>query len=587
MPFRKLRLLIPLIALFSFVSFAPADEPALDDFDKALDELYTSGKLFKKEEYKTVRAAFARRFEIKHADTLQQAFGEDHEKLTAWLKENPEIKEELFTAIDEVHDDVVAVLRLFRDIWKKHPDTIKPYFNLAIAVAVVWDDPKKGVYDHTHHGRRTKSIIPDNKDVGAMENYEFLVKHEKVMQGRGQFSPWEMLVYVVDHSTPLTEREWALANYLGRRGMFGKCYSDVQYDKGMLAGKTPRLADKPYTLLSILQNGGVCAMQADFAARVGKSMGVPAAYVRGEGKFAGAGHAWVMWVELKQVAKEKVLFTLESHGRYQIDEYYTGDVEDPQTGQKILDRDMELRLAIAGFDRQAKRQAELIMQAFPLLRARKELDTAAQLKYLDNCQAICAYNEESWLSVAQLAKEGAIKKADTALAYRDRLFKTFNNYPDFIWKVFDDLTSAQTDPAERVKLFERFIGNCERAGRADLACKARLRAAELLAEQKKWKDAALGLVNTILKFPAEGRYIPDLMTKLEEVCKEFKEGNDNLARFYVAVLPRIPTKRGDAISEHCVTMYTKAIAFYKSIKQDRVAAGLDVELQRIKTTGRR
>jgi protein-S-isoprenylcysteine O-methyltransferase Ste14 len=53
-----------------------------------------------------------------------------------------------------------------------------------------------------------------------------------------------------------------------------------------------RLNGKPYTLQSIKDYGGVCAMQADFAARVAKSLGVPAEYVGGEANFGGL-HAWV------------------------------------------------------------------------------------------------------------------------------------------------------------------------------------------------------------------------------------------------------------------------------------------------------
>src|SRR5258706_8952988 len=62
----------------------------------------------------------------------------------------------------------------------------------------------------------------------------------------------------------------------------------------------------PISLPNLLAFGGVCAMQADFAARVGKSMGVAAEYVGGQAA-DGEGHAWVMWVERseeRRVGKE-------------------------------------------------------------------------------------------------------------------------------------------------------------------------------------------------------------------------------------------------------------------------------------------
>ncbi len=74
-------------------------------------------------------------------------------------------------------------------------------------------------------------------------------------------------------------------------------------------------------------------MQADFAARVAKSLLVPAEYVGGEANSGGL-HAWVMWVEVKSVNKDAVAFTLESHGRYFGDNYYVGTLLDPKTGQE-------------------------------------------------------------------------------------------------------------------------------------------------------------------------------------------------------------------------------------------------------------
>ena len=92
-------------------------------------------------------------------------------------------------------------------------------------------------------------------------------------------------------------------------------------------------------------------MQADFAARVAKSLGVPAEYVGGEAN-SGVLHAWVMWVEVKGVRKDAVAFSLESHGRYFGDNYYVGTLLDPEDGQTITDRELERRLT---GDRQRRR----------------------------------------------------------------------------------------------------------------------------------------------------------------------------------------------------------------------------------------
>ena len=121
--------------------------------------------------------------------------------------------------------------------------------------------------------------MPDGL-TGAAENFEYFLKTEQFMQGRGQWLPWEFLVLVVNHKTPMEEREWALKSYLPKRMMIGKCYAEVPYDQLMLetGSAQAKMNGHVYTLASLSEHGGVCAHQADFASRVGKSLAVPAAY---------------------------------------------------------------------------------------------------------------------------------------------------------------------------------------------------------------------------------------------------------------------------------------------------------------------
>src|SRR5258708_4460348 len=93
----------------------PADEPG--GAQKTIVDLYKSGKLFDKTEYRAVRAAFAQRFEERYEDVIKKAYGEDYEKLTTWLKARPEVREEFYTALNEKHDKLDAALTLFKEIW--------------------------------------------------------------------------------------------------------------------------------------------------------------------------------------------------------------------------------------------------------------------------------------------------------------------------------------------------------------------------------------------------------------------------------------------------------------------------------------
>ncbi len=572
--------------LVSFLLLVPARGARADETEDldAIVDLYKSGKLFDKAHYKAVRAAFAARFERRHADEIRSAFGDDYDALTAWLKEQPEIREDFYTALDERHDRLENALRLFHGLWKERPAQVQQFPALAVAVAVVWDDPR-GVYDYRGHQIRTKSKLPGNL-AGARDNFHYFADGSAALKERARLLPREFLVYMVDHFTPLSERKWALDHYGAQRPMAGRCFSEVAYDNDLLHGNTPHLAGETYTLEAIHRKGGVCAMQADFAARVAKSVGVPAAFVGGEGNSLTL-HAWVMWVELKQVRKDNIVFTLESHGRYDIDHYYTGKLVDPQTGQEILDRDMELRLTVAGKDRNGKRQAELVMRAYPALVEKLSLDTAARLSYLDRTLRVSSYDEAVWLELARMAKSGEAKgpQRQAVLRHAETLLHVFSKFPDFTWKVFDDLLQAVPDVGDRGRLYAQMVYAYEQAGRPDLACEARLKLTELQVGQKRFNSAAQGLAGTIRKFPSEGRYVPRLMEKLQEVCKNYKGGTELLAKFYLDVLPAIPTKRGKEPSQYCIKMYEQAIAFFKDNRKDKVASQLETQLAQVRAGG--
>jgi hypothetical protein len=577
-PFRCLLALA--VALTAAAAAGRAADPELE-----LVAALAGEKPFLRGEYKVVRAAFARYFEEKYADDIKAAFGDDHAALTAWLDANPEVKETFYTAIDPETDNVRRALEVFRDLYKHGPDKLKTYPSVAVAVAVVWDDPK-AVYDYRGHQVRTKSLLPEGvAKVGPVENYEYLTKADGAIKTAAQALPWEFLAHVVNHRTPDDEREWAVQNYLKRRAGIGLSYKDVEYDVDMLKSqsKVCKLNDQPYSLPSIKRHGGVCAMQADFAVRVAKSLAVPAEYVRGEANSGGL-HAWVMWVEVRSAARDKIDFALVSEGRYFGDQYYVGTLEDPKTGKEITDRDMERRLTFLGQAPHNARQADLLMRAFPVVRERKNLTPTQQFDYLRRVRDVFPSAERAWLTLAEMTRDGKQKDAATAAVWADQALTIFARFPDFSWRIADDLLTPVKDRASRARLFERLVKNYEELGRPDLACEARLKLVEYQVEAKEWKKAADGLAQTVRKFPAEGRYVPRMMEKLQEVCaaREFKGGTDLLARFYLEILPKVPKTRGDEVSKYCVKMHEQAVEFLKKANKSKEAAVVESQLDRLR-----
>jgi hypothetical protein len=560
----------------------PPPPAAEEEENTRILELFTSQKLLLRKEYPTLRKIFADRFAREHAEEIRQGLGQDAEEALKWLDEHKDIKEELYLALTP-HDKITEALALFNELRVKFPDKIVPYASLAIATAVVWDDPS-GLQEYTHDAAVTKANIPEGQ-LAALENFQYLAEAEPWMQGRIRYVPWEFLVYVVNHRTPLPERQWAMQNYLDKRVMFGRCYSEVPYDYEMLDSKMERtkLAGKDYTLPNVRMFGGICMIQADYASRVGKSLGVPAAYVSGKGAFGGNGHAWVMWLELKQATPAGIVFTLESHGRYFNDHYYVGDLKDPHTGQPITDRDMELRLQTVGNDVAGKRHMDLVMQVYPLIKEKSNLDAQQQLRFLSQVIGVCPGHEGAWMAAARLARESAGEKKLTKQfnAVFEGLFTTFAKIPDFTWKVFDDLAAFSADPKQRNQLYERLVALYESAGRPDLAVEARLRLTDFLLEEKREGEAIQGLAFTVKKFPAEGELVPRLLDKIELICASHPNTGPQLVQFYTQFLPLIPQKRAGRPSEYCIEMYQRAIALFQKNNQPQLTQLLQMELAKI------
>ena len=446
----------------------------------------------------------------------------------------------------------------------------------------MWDNPK-GVYDYRGHQVRTRSILPEGvANVDALDNFKYVLDRHAKLKGPQLQLPWEFLVHTVNHKTPDNERDWAVANYLKRRAGIGRIYKDIVYDKEMLRtqSKVCRLNDKPYTLESIKQYGGVCAMQADFAARVAKSLGVPAEYVGGEANFGGL-HAWVMWVEVRGVNKDSVAFTLESFGRYFGDNYYVGTLLDPKTGKRTTDREMERQLTAIGNAPHHSRQADLLMRTFPIVRDAKSLTTRQQLAYLNKVLSLYPMSDAAWRELAALHRDGKLTDSVEATRLVDKALNTFAKFPDFSWQVVGDLLTPQKDKIYRRRTYEKMVAGYEGLGRPDLACEARIKLVDYQTDTKDHKKAFDGLAYTVRKFPDEGRYVPQMIERMQEVAKEIRNGDDLMARFYLEILPRVPPRRGDEVSEYCVKLHKQAVAYLKENHKAKEAALVEQNLARI------
>ena len=555
------------------------------DFDKAVLELYQSKKLTSPDSYEPLLDLNARLFAHQHRKEIKAAFGDQATTINTWLAEHPEIKNELYTAIDPSYDDVTEALKIFRTLFELYPDKIESYSELAIATAVVWDK-KRGVYNYANHQKRAKASMPTDQ-INGVDGFKYLVDAEPYMEGRIEYIPWEFLLHVVNQNTPLSERSWAAKNYLKNRVGFGKCYKDVPYDNEMLQtkSKSAKLNDHEYTLANIKQYGGVCAHQADYASRVGKSIGVPAAYVGGPGN-SGGSHAWVMWIELKSVSKQNINFSLESFGRYNIDKYYVGRLKEPQSGQRITDRELELQLHTIGMDTNAKRQADLIMKSFDQLVVDAKLAPGDQEKLISDVIKLCPGNTAAWTKMSELSTsyvEAKKSNRSRMLKKVNSMFRTFANFPDFTWKIFDPMIKFETDSKKRNKLYGKLLAHYVSLDRPDLACEARLRLTDYLVADGQQADAVEGLAATIVAFPGEGRYVPKMLDRIDEICSTDESLNSQRVEFYTKFIPLVPKYRGSSPSKFCEQTFERAIKLFEQSGNQELVAMAKRELADIRS----
>lgn len=543
-------------------------------------------KLFTTASYNDVRTSFANDFAETHDAEIRSGLGDDYDEVMEWFAERVDLKEELFTAIRPDVDSVSSALQLFNEIRKAHPKQIDRYGSLAIACSVVWDN-NRGIYQFAGHAKRTHSSMPDALLAG-LENFRYFVDAENVMQGRAQFVPWEFLTHLVNHKTPVQERVWAAQAYVPTRQMFGKCYADVPYDTEMLqtSSRVCKLDGKEYNLPNIRQFGGVCSMQADFAARVGKSIGVPAAYVSGSGKFGGA-HAWVMWVELQAVTQRSIKFSLESHGRYRGDNYYVGRLKDPQTGRGITDRLLELRLHQVGMDAMAKRHSDRLMMLYPQMAEEFAFDFQSHLEYLSGAVALNPWSESAWTALSQLSLERTFGRDEhkTMTALLNQLFINFAGFPDFTLTVFDDLISFEKDEAKRIAYYYQLLEFYAAAKRPDLGFTSLLRLSEILEQEERSGEAIQALAVAIQKYPDEGQYVPKMLDRLETLATSGGEADQTLAVFYASFLPKIPQTRGSSPSKYCIQMYERAVPIFERAGQPQLAQTYQTGAAQMKASG--
>lgn len=563
-----------------FSSRDAATEAAEDDFppnyrwtsvDKLLGYLHAKDKLFHPKAYPMLRTAYVRFFEEKYGSVIRKAWGGPDADLPKWLEKRNLIKEELFAAIDPKGDDVPEVLAVFRRLWEKYPDKVEEYPALAIAISVVWDQPRNGVFDDYHwQYKATKPVGP----VDALGNFHYYSHNEKRFGDRMKMLPWELLCYVVCHDTTMDERIWAIENYGNKTEKLGKAYADIRWNVDM------KIKGKPYTLPNQRAYGGVCSCQADFAVQLCRSLGVPA-FVGGRWPKYNTGHVWIYWAEIRELSYDHVVFETLDAGRYG---NYKGSSSFPQYPLKgNNDRSITLRWSRVAQGALAYRQAKILMRLFPRLVEKEGLSLAKQWELLQKVDEFSPCCVEAWTMLAQTVRSKKLnkKEIETYLKCLERFFTVFDDHPDFVVEMIGDFLAPTSMKPYREKILADLFDRLEAKKRIDLVFDLKQFNSRRLVAENRHKEAIAELARHCLAQGSRYNFLTPLLDDMEKIAGENKGLQDDVAQFYRQFLHTILEQKDKLPKKYCRDMFQRGGKCFVTVGDMKRAWAAKAEFDKI------
>lgn len=432
-----------------------------------------------------------------------------------WLVAQPHLMPVLMSAISilDSPSDLLALLQTLKDDQGPQLDADA---DLVTAFLVVWD-------------KDLPSADPDEPTPLRQRAIQLLryFQTSRTLQVNPRLLPWQLLVYVVDVKLSEAEMLWATQHY-GRRAQLGSTYFDVPYDANVYSGGSQKQVTRHgFTLPNLLQYGGVCIDQAYFATQIAKTMGVPSCICTGEGGDAGIGnHAWAGYLAFGGL-RPQWDFT---QGRYDVYLFWSSNIVDPQTHQRLNDADVGLLAELLNSAPPQRLQSAL------LLKLTDAAPSSARAALYEQAISLSPGNRAAWLALARLGQQKAL-----APDQRDEVDQAIHRYlltryPDFAWELLVQIASGQAiDPqlqtvGQLVALFH---------DRPDLAARLRVRQGDLLRQSSRDDDALAAYEDVLLNYLKSG---PPVLNAMNGVDQILRGRNDSLrlARIYQQVWKQLP-----------------------------------------------
>ena len=424
-------------------------------------------------------------------------------------------------------DDGTEAMRILLQIQMDHPDCIQQLPCLAVAIALVFDQPFPEKWPHhqvAHKLVPTETVDP----VRRMHQMTELQVARRYLTDLRDFTVSE-IKFIVDHPLIDSEVEWARKNVTASRSGFSKVFSSIRYDIPRYESNQLTWPYGPYLFSEIKSIGGICVDQAYFAAMTGKAKGLPTLYFSGQGE--DGGHAWFGFMDSPGHWDTDC-------GRYESQNYPVGNAVDPQIWKPISDTELTFlaksRERSAGFQ-----QAKLFTD---LGRTIVREDAS---RWLEAALSVQPEFLPAWYLQGELLEE---RKAspEVMMDFWSRFTKRFARFADLRvvgQEKLLELAKARGDDSE-VKSLSRQILVQNRTRRFDLGVGAVAADVSEKIEAGKWGDAETAFRKALREFKGQagGNLYYGLVVPFVESA--LAEGQVSVAKNSLSEAKRIlrPTK---------------------------------------------
>ena len=398
----------------------------------------------------------------------------DGSDLFKWLLSNRDFSRVLFREMQDVAEPLDS-LKAIAELKAVGDKRLLAYTELAVAFATSRSAS-------CYHAQPAAASIVDAFKYYTTRKMRFDLKA----------MPYELSRYLADTKLSIKERQWAYGKY-NRYPNPAKCYFDLKYDNDHLVKGDPKKISKlAFTLDNLRKVGGVCIEQAYYSSQVCKALGIPAQIVTGRSGDGGY-HAWTMCFIRKRGSRSAGWDS--STGRYEEQKYFVGDVQNPASGEKILDCELMLEgaasmlapvrrqdadtataLAVLAADvANAARVAEMTdlkamatlykkqFERSPVdpesLKGEIKIDMRIVEEFLQMALEQNLAHRPAWDFIVELRNSRDMLKVGNLNKYFDVLTaKTAKAYPDYSCEIFLRIVPSIPDYVARMKIYQRALG---------------------------------------------------------------------------------------------------------------------------------